>query len=151
VAASTKQERTDIHTRFNVFPPGHTRYAACRTLAQRVAAAQRAAALNGRGWPRCVRDYRLSLFIQLPHEGQPSRSAHAARALEGRDGAVKAGAAAVDHERQRRDDADLGQHQWGRAGGAAGGKAEEAEAPKETKSFGLSGLLAAETRMFQVV
>jgi hypothetical protein len=57
---------------------------------------------------------------------------------------------AVDHDRQRRDEADLAGHQWGRAAGAGGEGPAAEEGPKQTKSFGLSGLLAAETRMFQV-
>jgi hypothetical protein len=57
---------------------------------------------------------------------------------------------AVDHERQRRDEADLAGHQWGRGAGPGGEGPGAEEGPKQTKSFGLSGLLAAETRMFQV-
>ena len=54
-------------------------------------------------------------------------------------------------EQGKQEEEAYAQHQWGKkaGGGGAGSDGEEEEVQKEEKSFGLSGLLAAETRTWQ--
>ena len=65
-----------------------------------------------------------------------------------RQGGGRGGGSAFD--RGKREEMEYAQHEWGKkAGGEADG--EDENAPKEEKSFALSGLLAKETRMVPLV